>query len=78
MGRHVYTVDFGDKAEALLEKFAKNRGVTKGDIIRRALATYEYLISILNADHLNTKKGNGMKLSITNEKDEVIKDILLP
>lgn len=78
MARHRYVIDFGDKAEALLEKLSKSRNVTKEEIIRRALATYNYLIGVLNADHLNTQKPNGMKLSITNESDEVIKDILLP
>ena len=78
MAKHTYTITFGDKAEVLLEKLSRNRNVTKDEIIRRAFATYEYLISILNADCLNNKKGDGMKLSITNESDEVIKDILLP
>ena len=66
-----YTIDFGKRFEILLEKLAEDRGVTKSEILRRAVASYDYLIR--NADD-----ASGRKVSITDAADKVLKDVVLP
>ena len=64
------TVEFSDGMTSLLDNLAKERGTTKVDIIRRALALYNYV----------SKEAFGkkdQKLVITGKDDEVIKEIVL-
>lgn len=63
------TIDFPDEVNKVLEKLADDEKTTKREIVRRALALYDYL-------HQNQVKGPARKLSITDDADQVIKDIL--
>src|ERR1035437_7093383 len=40
-----YTIDFGDEFEAVLRRLAKKKSLTKAEVLRRAVATYDYLLS---------------------------------
>jgi len=64
------TIRFGDKTDKLLKELAEEKGTTKTEIIRRALATYKYLDE-------ETKDGN-KRVSITTTNNETIKDVILP
>ncbi|MBD3181168.1 ribbon-helix-helix protein, CopG family [Candidatus Poribacteria bacterium] len=62
------TVQFGDRINDNLEEIAKRKGITKSEVIRRALAMYMYVDD-------ETKEGN--KLTITSaEDDKVLKEIV--
>jgi len=63
------TVDFPDDVNKILQKLADADQTSKREIIRRALALYDYL-------HEQKVKGRERKLSITDANDEIIKDIL--
>jgi predicted transcriptional regulator len=65
------TIEFPDKLNQILEKLAKEDQMTKVDVLRRALALYNY---VAQDKEVKEKKN---KLSITNHNDEVVKDILL-
>ena len=66
-----YTIDLDKAFDASLAKLAEKKGTTKADIIRRALATYSFL-STQTADNPQRK------VSITNNEDKVLKDLMLP
>lgn len=64
-----FTVDFGENFDKLLTDLAAEKQTTKAEIIRRAVASYAVL---------NQNTSDGKKVSITDERDRVIKDIVLP
>jgi hypothetical protein len=64
------TVEFTDKMNEVLAQLAKEKGTTKVDVLRRAVALYRYLDSEQNPREKR-------KVSIT-ENDKVVKDIVLP
>ena len=64
-----YTIDLGVEMDALLTDLAENKRVTKSEIIRRAVTSYALL---------TRQTANDRKLSVTDQQDRVIKDILLP
>ena len=64
------TVEFNDKMNEILEQLALEKGTTKADVLRRAVALYRYLDSEQNESQKN-------KVSIT-QNNKVIKDIVLP
>ncbi len=66
-----YTIEINPDFDQLLTDLADTKNVTKAEIIRRALASYAYL-----EKQLSLKDNN--KISITNDEDKVIKDIILP
>lgn len=61
------TVEFNDKMNDILEQLAEEKGTTKVDVLRRAVALYKYLDS-------EQKDG---KVSIT-QGNKIVKDIVLP
>ncbi len=63
------TVEFNDKMNATLEQLAEEKGTTKVDVLRRAVALYKYLDA--------EQQGGNKKVSIT-ENDNILKDIVLP
>jgi predicted transcriptional regulator len=67
-----YTVDFNESFDKLLSELAKEKGMTKAEIIRRAISSYAFLENEVNINDKNRK------LSITDKEGQVIKDILLP
>jgi hypothetical protein len=59
------------------EKFNKNltelaRGTTKADVIRKALASYQYLKSQV------PDQSSGKRISITDAAGNIEKDVILP
>lgn len=63
-----YTMDVDRETDKVLSDLSESKSVTKAEVVRRALATYAYL----------SKKKEGEKVSITDEKDRVVKDIVMP
>jgi len=64
------TVEFNDKMNEILEQLADEKGTTKVDVLRRAVALYKYLDS-------EQKEDESKKVSITQD-GKAIKDIVLP
>lgn len=65
-----FTVDTDQQFDQNLDDLVKMTGGTKADVIRKALATYKYL---------KTEGQNpDQKVSITNKKNVVVKDVILP
>jgi len=64
------TVEFSDGMTELLESLARKGKTTKVDIIRRALALYNYV----DEEVLDQK---GLKLSIADKDGKVVKDIVV-
>ena len=62
------TIEFPDKVNEMLVELAKKDSTTKVDIIRRALALYDYV-------HKEAME-KSRKVSITDDDDTIIKDIL--
>lgn len=62
-----YTIDLGEDANKQLDEVAKEKGMTKADVIRRAVATYVTV-------NREVKKGN--RLTISNAEDRVIKELV--
>lgn len=71
MSTRRYTIDIDDTVDAILTNLTKSRGGTKADIIRRSLATYNFLTT-------QAPSNSGRKVSITDGEDKVIKDVVLP
>ncbi|MGI4789778.1 MAG: hypothetical protein ACRYFS_13120 [Janthinobacterium lividum] len=65
-----YSVNFADNFDQVLSVASKKQGTTKADIIRKAVASYVYL-SKETADP-------NRKVSITDDQNRVIKDVMLP
>jgi hypothetical protein len=63
------TIDVGHDFDKVLSDVATEKGTSKAEIIRRAVASYVYLGN-------ETKNDN--KVSISNSKDQVVKDVVLP
>jgi predicted transcriptional regulator len=66
-----FTIDIDDKFDKLLSEIAEQKNSTKAEAIRAAVASYSFLQKQLSQD-------KDAKVSITNQKDEVLKDIQLP
>ena len=64
------TIEFPEEADNILQKLAKDEHTTKREIVRRALALYNYL------SEEGVKMGSGRRVSITDKDSNVIKDIL--
>lgn len=64
----VYTVEWGKALEDLVSNLSVKKGILKSEVVRRALASYAYF-NELEA---------GLKLSLTDKDDNVIKDVFLP
>ena len=65
-----YSVNFDNSFDKVLTDTSKQQGTTKADIIRKAVASYVYLI--------RETADPERKVSITNNQGLVIKDIILP
>ncbi|MGB6384783.1 MAG: hypothetical protein WBD25_14295 [Terriglobales bacterium] len=64
------TVEFNDKMNNILGQLAEQKGTTKVDVLRRAVALYNYLDA-------EQKEGENQRVSIT-QNNKVVKDIVLP
>jgi len=62
------TIEFNNKVNEILEDLAEKDGTTKVEVLRRALALYNYV----HTEAIDQKR----KLSITDEEDKIIKDIV--
>ncbi len=63
------TIEFPDQIDEILKDLAKKGHTTKVDVIRRALALYNYVNQEI--------KEKDLKLAVSNDKDEVLKEIVL-
>ncbi len=63
------TIEFNDDVSKILETLAEKDGTTKVDVLRRALALYNYV-------HREAIEKKDHKLSIVDEKDKVVKEIV--
>ena len=66
-----YTIDLDGKFDEALSELAARKGTSKAEIIKRALATYNFISAQAPA---NSDK----KVSITTSDDKVLKDIVIP
>ena len=64
-----YTLDLGPKFDKMLSELAENKETTKSEVIRRAVASY----ALLNQQ---TEQGN--RISVLDEKSNVVREVLLP
>lgn len=62
------TIEFPKQVNEMLKDLAEKDQTTKLDVLRRALALYDYL-------HREAAEKN-LKLSLTDDEDTIIKDIL--
>jgi len=62
-----YTIDLGADYDKQLGEVAKRRGMTKADILRRALATYVIVDQ-------ETRDGN--RLAIADKEGKVVKELI--
>jgi len=63
------TIEFPDEVNNVLERLAKENRSSKREVIRRALALLDYLAQ-------QNVRGDERKLSITDQNDKILKDIL--
>ena len=66
-----YTIDLDQTFDKTLSDLADQKGTTKAEVIRRALATYGFISG-------QTSPESGKKVSITDNQDKVLKDVLIP
>ncbi len=62
-----YTIDLGSESSKQLDEVAKEKGMTKADVIRRAVATYVTV---------NREVKNGNRVTVSNQDDRIIKEIV--
>lgn len=64
-----YTVEFPPEVNTMLEALAKKEHTNKREILRRALALYNYV-------HKQGVGDGERKVSVTDQNDQVIADVL--
>ena len=64
------TIEFPDQINEILNQLAEKDQTTKADVLRRALALYNFV-------HKEAVDKN-MKLSVTDDNDKILKDIVFP
>jgi hypothetical protein len=64
------TVEFNTKMDEILSDLAQDKGTTKVDVLRRAVALYKYIDSQLSPE-------GRRHLAIT-EDDRIVKEIVVP
>ena len=63
------TIEFPDQVDEILKELAKKGHTSKVDVIRRALALYNYVNKEV--------KEKDLKLSVTSDQDKILKEIVL-
>jgi predicted transcriptional regulator len=66
-----YTIDLDKSFDDKLADLAQQKGTTKAEIIKRALATYSFISG-------QVPDNSDKKVSITSRDDKVLKDIVIP
>jgi len=64
------TIDFPDDIHEIVKKLAKQEGASKREIVRRALAIYNYL------NEEGVKMGGERNVAITDKNDKVLTRIV--
>lgn len=64
------TIEFPEEGDKILRKLAEDEHTTKREVIRRALALYNYL------HEEGVRMGSGRRLSITDSDNRVLKDVI--
>lgn len=65
------TIEFPDEGDKILSRLAKEEHTTKREVIRRALALYNYI------SEEGVRMGGERRLSITDKDGRVVKDIIV-
>ena len=66
------TIEFPEEGDKILSRLAKDEHTTKREVIRRALALYNYI------NEEGVRMGGGeRRLSITDKDGRVVKDIIV-
>ena len=65
------TIEFPDEGDKILSRLAKDEHTTKREVIRRALALYNYI------NEEGVRMGGERRLSITDKDGRVVKDIIV-
>ncbi|MCZ6678451.1 MAG: ribbon-helix-helix protein, CopG family [Candidatus Poribacteria bacterium] len=63
------TIEFSKQVDDILKELAEKNGTSKVEVLRRALSLYDYAKK-------ETGKERHRKLSITDEEDKIIKDLI--
>ena len=63
------TIEFPEQVDKILRELAEKGDTSKVDVIRRALALYNYV-------HKEVKEKD-LKLAVANEEDKILKEIVL-
>ena len=66
-----YTIDLDPTFDQTLGRLAEEKHTNKAEIIKRALATYSYISGSMSTHPTQ-------KVSITDQDDKVLKDIIIP
>jgi predicted transcriptional regulator len=64
-----YTIQLSNTFDEILDQEAEAKGISKSEVIRRAVASYAYL---------SEEMKEGRRVSITDKSGEVLKDVVLP
>jgi len=67
-------IEFNRKMNDILQQMADEKGTTKVDIIRRAVALYKYLTNELAC----RRKGDTPKKLVIRRGDLILKEVVLP
>ena len=62
-----YTIDLGKEFEQQLNQVAKDKSLSKAEIIRRAVATYVVICR---------EAGQGNKIAIADKHDRILKELV--
>ena len=63
------TIEFPEQVDKILKELAEKGGTSKVDVIRRALALYNYVNKEV--------KEKDLKLAVADEEDKILKEIVL-
>jgi len=64
------TIQFPERTSKILEELSGENQISKTEVLRRAVALYKYLDD-------EVRKGKGKKLTIADEDDKILKEIVL-
>ncbi len=70
---HRYTMDTDIVFDNQINGIAERKGITRAEVIRRAVAVFDYL-----GNETDLGRREDRKVSITDQDDNVLKDVIIP
>lgn len=64
-----FSAQFDSRLSSILAKLAKEKGTTKNEILRRAVATYDFLEKEIKEDKT---------ISVTTKDNQIVKQLIIP